>query len=94
MAEVGATPTTTKGLHMMDGMGGMGGMMMWMLIWGLVGLALLALMVVGIVWLVRRGNGADRVPQPEAPEELLRRRYAAGELDEDEYLRRRAGLQD
>lgn len=75
-------------------MGWMGGMMLWMLIWGLVGLALLALMVVGIVWLVRGGNGTKRLPPPESPEEILRRRYAAGELDEDDYLRRRAGLQD
>jgi len=78
----------------MDGMGGMGGMMLWMLIWGLVGLALLALMVVGIVWLVRRGNGSNQRTPLESPDEVLRRRYAAGELDEDEYLHRRAGLQD
>ncbi|MBA2530572.1 MAG: SHOCT domain-containing protein [Nocardioidaceae bacterium] len=75
-------------------MGGMGGMMLWMLVWGLVGLALLALTVVGIVWLVRRGNGTNRLSPPESPDEILSRRYAAGELDEDEYLRRRAGLQD
>ena len=75
-------------------MDGMGGMMLWMLIWGLVGLALLVLMVVGIVWLVRRGNGTNGLPRPDSPEETLRRRYAAGELDDDDYLRRRAGLQD
>lgn len=78
----------------MDGMGGMGGMMLWMLIWGFVGIALLTLIVVGIVWIVRRSNAANQLPAADSPEEILRRRYAAGELDEDEYLRRRAGLQD
>lgn len=76
---------------MMDGMGGMMG---WMMIWGLVGLALLVLLVVGTVWLVRRTNGLEQPPPADSPEDVLRRRYAAGELDEDEYLRRRAGLQD
>ncbi|MFC4062492.1 SHOCT domain-containing protein [Planomonospora corallina] len=28
----------------------------------------------------------------EDPKEILRRRYAAGEIDEDEYLRRMSGL--
>lgn len=78
----------------MDAMGGMGGMMLWMLLWGLVGVALLVLIVVGIVWLTRRSNTATQMPPLDSPEEILRRRYAAGELDEDEYFRRRAGLQD
>lgn len=72
---------------------GMGNMMSWMVFWGLVGVAVLALAVLGMVWFVRRmdGQGSDR-SHPETAEEILRRRYAAGELDEDEYLRRRAGL--
>jgi putative membrane protein len=84
----------------MGGMGdtsnmGMGGMMLWMLIWGLVGVGLLVLAVVGVVWLVRHTNSRGEVDAAaESPEEVLRRRYAAGELDEDEYLRRRAGLHE
>ncbi|MBA3308564.1 MAG: SHOCT domain-containing protein [Nocardioidaceae bacterium] len=78
----------------MDGMGG--GMMLWMVVWGLVGLAALVLAVVGIVWLVRRIDADTRSSEPrksaDSPEEILRRRYAAGELDEDEYLRRQSGL--
>ena len=31
-------------------------------------------------------------PDPGSPGEILRRRYAAGEIDEDEYLRRLSGL--
>lgn len=73
----------------------MGGMMAWMGIWGLLGLALLVLAIVGIVRLVQRpSNKRDSKPAVESPEEVLRRRYAAGEIEEDEYLQRRAGLQD
>lgn len=74
-------------------MGGMAmnGMMVWMMIWGLLGIALLVLAIVATVRLVRRPpmSGPDAI---ESPDEVLRRRYAAGEIDEDEYLQRRAGL--
>lgn len=70
----------------------MAGMMGWMLIWGLVGIALLVALVVGTVWLVRRGN--DSSPRVHSPEEVLRRRFAAGEIGEDEYLRIQAGLRE
>jgi len=73
----------------------MGGMITWMLLWGLVGLALLGLAVVGIVTMVRGSDrGADRVPRMESPDEILKRRYAAGEIGEDEFLTRRAGLSE
>lgn len=76
----------------MDDMSGMGGMMM--AVSGLVGLAVLTLAVIGSVWMVRRMSGgrSSHVGAPESPDQLLRRRYAAGEIDEDDYLRRRAGL--
>ena len=74
---------------------GMDGMMSWMVIGALAGAAVLGLVVVGLVSLVRRKTepGPPASAQ-ESPEDILRRRYAAGELDEDEYLRRRAGLFD
>ncbi len=73
----------------------MGGMMTWMLLWGLVGLALLGLAVVGIVTMVRGSDrDVDRVPRMESADEILKRRYAAGEIGEDEFLTRRAGLSD
>ncbi|MBB2910999.1 putative membrane protein [Streptosporangium becharense] len=31
-------------------------------------------------------------PLPDEPREILRRRYASGEIDEDEYFRRMSGL--
>jgi len=73
----------------------LGGMVVWMLIWGLLGIALLILAIFGTVWLLRRPtNERDSRSAVESPEDVLRRRYAAGEIDEDEYLQRRAGLQD
>ncbi|GAB3662706.1 hypothetical protein GCM10027596_24750 [Nocardioides korecus] len=81
-----------KEKQMMDGMGGM---MMWMLLWGIVGLVLIGLAVVGVVAMVRRSDRErDRIPGAESPDEVLKRRYAAGEIGEDEYLSRRAGLRD
>ncbi|MDE0777428.1 SHOCT domain-containing protein [Nocardioides sp.] len=73
-------------------MNGMGmGMMLGM---GLIFLIVLGLAVVGIVSLARDNESSKRLPAPESPEELLRRRFASGELDEDEYERRRAGLRE
>lgn len=72
-------------------MDGMGGMMAWMLLWGLIGLALLVLIIVAIIWLIRHmlaGPGSRSDPA----EEELRRRYAAGDIDHEEYQRRRAEL--
>lgn len=79
----------------MNGMA-MGGMMVWMAIWGLLGIALLVLAIVGTVRLVRRPtrDQRDSTSTVESPEEVLRRRYAGGEIDEEEYLQRRAGLRD
>lgn len=80
----------TNGMDMGDMTGWMNA---WMAVWGLVGFALLTLAGFAIVWLIRH-NGAgspSRDPQSE-PYEILKRRYAAGEIDEDEYRRRRAGL--
>lgn len=76
-------------------MGGMamGGMMAWMMIWGLLGIALLVLAIVATVRLVRRPPTNQHDAAIESADEVLRRRYAAGEIDEDEYLQRRAGLQ-
>lgn len=75
----------------------MGGMMAWMVIWALLGVALLVLAIVGTVRLVRGSttkNQRDSNSAVESPEEVLRRRYAGGEIDEEEYLQRRAGLQN
>ncbi len=80
-------------------MGGMmAGMGLWIILWALVGVTIVALAVAGAVWAARelgqRGRGGRERPElpADGPQEILRRRYAAGEIDEDEYLRRLSGL--
>lgn len=70
----------------------MGGMMgtgwWWMLVWSLVGLAILIAAIAAVVWLTRQAPaGATR----HSAEDVLRRRYAAGEIGRDEFMQR---LQD
>jgi putative membrane protein len=62
-------------------------------------IGLIALIILGIRWLLRqergnaRGAGTDpRGASAEDPLEILRRRYAAGEIDDEEYARRRKTL--
>lgn len=87
---------------MMDG-GMMAGMGAWVLLVVAVLLAVLVLAVLGSIRLVRRlraGTSGARTPdagipameKAPDPAETLRRRYAAGEIDDDEYERRRAVL--
>ena len=85
-------PVDEECVMQMGGMA-MGGMMAWMMIWGLLGVALLVLTTVATVRLVRGRPMSQRDTEIESADEVLRRRYAAGEIDEDEYLQRRAGLQ-
>lgn len=71
-----------------------GAMGAWMLLWAGVAVAIIVLAVVTTLKLVRRPSGTgEQPPGTETPEEILRRRYAAGEIDEEEYLRRQSGLQ-
>ena len=54
--------------------------------WTLVGVA---------IWmLVRRPDDGGRQIHTGPPEEILRRRYAAGELDDEEFTRRMQALRD
>ena len=62
--------------------------------WGLVIVAL----ILGVRWLIRQ-NSQDRYagpppagPAAEDPLEVLRHRYARGEIDEEEFERRRKTL--
>lgn len=84
---------------MMDGgmMGGMWGAMgIWAFLAILTLLAILVAAVLGSVWLVRKLREDDGSPMASDVEqsayEVLRRRYASGEIDENEYERRLAVL--
>lgn len=68
---------------------GYGDHMGWMGLWWIVGLAVLA----GLVWAVARAAAAPPPPHGEdSPETILKRRYARGEVDREEYERRLADL--
>lgn len=78
----------------MDGMNGMGaGMMATGMIMMLV---VLGIAIAGAVWLVRAlGDRRHRPVEPrfDEPREILQRRYAAGDIDEEEYFRRISGIE-
>ena len=77
---------------------GMVGGIAFMLLCTALGIALVA----GIVWLILRSTtpgglgtrpkNRERESEVDYPIQVLRQRYAAGEIDEDEYLRRLSGL--
>ena len=59
---------------------GMWGMMSWMWVLGPLSLILLALL---ILWIARESQGTGS--SSESAEEILKKRYARGEIDNDEY---------
>lgn len=77
----------------------MDGMMTGMVVWAVLGLlalfAVLTATALGAVWLARRlRRGSDQPDSSgdDSARELLRHRYAAGELNDEEYERRLAAL--
>jgi putative membrane protein len=53
-------------------------------------LAVIAVVVISVALTVR--DSMVRESALDDPREILKRRYAAGEIDEDEYFRRMSGL--
>ncbi len=96
------TPTPVMSLDLFDFGRGRAGDVLESLFSLVLGLAVLALVVIAIVLLVRRlrtdGGSAAAVPAPtttrddSAPLAALDLRFARGEIDEDDYRRRRAVL--
>lgn len=53
---------------------------------GLFWILVIAIVIAAIVWAVRSGTDSSRgKPQGESPEEVLKRRYARGEISREEY---------
>lgn len=62
---------------------------------GWIGTSLFWIVVVGlVVWAISRAvpTTGRREPQPETPEQILDRRFAAGKLGAEEYQQARAQL--
>lgn len=77
-------------------MGYDGGMMSGMLIWGIVAVIFLVASVATVALLVtllakRNASPPEHSAEP-TPTDILRRRFAAGEIDEDEFRRRLAAV--
>ncbi|MCA1733549.1 MAG: SHOCT domain-containing protein [Acidobacteria bacterium] len=65
---------------------GMGG---WMILWTLVGMVIVG----AFVWaIVRAGGSGGAAPRPETPEDILRARYARGELTREQFEQMREDL--
>lgn len=88
MAILGASAFAQTGYGHHGGWGindyGFGGLLMWIL---------LAVLIVVVVYLTFRQHGTGRSDTPrETPLEILKRRYAKGEISEEEYERMRDKL--
>jgi putative membrane protein len=86
-----ATPRDEEDKTMMYG--GWGGGWAWMMLMPLLWIALLGVIVWAAVRLAQRpSDRAGPPPRRETPQEILDRRFAAGEIDADEYTRARDTL--
>lgn len=66
-------------------MNGYGGAMGWMWLWWIVGLAVLVLLVRAMA---KAGGTSGSGRGEDSPETILKRRYARGEIDRNEYEHR------
>jgi putative membrane protein len=66
----------------------MGSMGWWMVLWSVAGIIVLVL----LVRLVAGSTGGFSRRDDETPEQILKRRYAEGEIDSEEYQHRLADL--
>lgn len=89
IALIGAVEDRIMGIQgwggMMDGWWGVH--VIWMLFW----IALLVL-VVAVIWRLFQGRPAGAGAPEESPLEILKRRYARGEIDRDEFEAKKRDL--
>lgn len=67
--------------HMMDGWGSGYGMFFMGLFW----LIILALIITLIWFLIKKGSNSPQQSSEENPREILDKRYARGEIDDEQY---------
>ena len=77
-------PYDSWGMHPMWGAWGIGMMFMMLVFWGLIVVGL----VLGIRWLVTQGRESRSDPALD----ILRQRYARGEIDQEEFEARKRDL--
>jgi putative membrane protein len=63
-------------------------------IWAVFSLVLLAVAVLGVIWLLRAVTGPGHRRRDGSASAELDLRYARGQLDREDYLQRRADLED
>lgn len=82
-------PSSPDGIgnqNWMWGLGmGFGGLLM-LVFWGAI--------IAGIVWLVREVGHKDSVPREATPLDVLKRRYAAGEITREQYEQMKQDLEE
>ncbi len=67
----------------------------WPMAWPMFGMAMwwiLLLLLIFAVWYFASGKGSGSAAPPETPEEILKKRYAKGEIDRDTYEKMLADL--
>ncbi len=88
----------SEGAQMMPTGGEMGGMAGWWWLIPLLGFVLIVALVIMVIVVVMRQTANN--PPPQRPEgrrsarEILDERYALGEIDEEEYRKRKSHLED
>ncbi len=72
------------------GMWGMGMMFISVILW----VGLFALIIAALVYLIRylQKGGVQTAPTKDTPLEILKRRYASGEIDKEEFDKRKRDL--
>lgn len=77
--------------HMMDGWGGGYGMVFMIILW----IFILALIVTVIWFLIQRGSQSSTSSVSDsAPRNILKKRYASGEINEEEYRKMKEEISD
>ena len=65
----------------------------WMFLMGIFWIVIIGLVIWGISVLLHRSNNPERtVTRPDSPLEILKKRYAQGEIDKDEFEAKKKDL--